>query len=33
VEILGMGGSAGGRDPKGVEAEPGGSLAKDFGGV
>jgi hypothetical protein len=33
LEILGMGGSAGGRDPEGVEAEPGGRLAKNFGGV
>jgi hypothetical protein len=33
MEILGMGGRAGGRDAEGVEAESSGGVAKDFGGV
>jgi len=33
VEVLGVGGSAGGRDAEGVEAESSGGVAKDFGGV
>jgi len=33
VEVFGVGGSAGGRDSKGFQAEAGGGLAQDFGGV